>query len=393
MRAAIVETVQLRNVRKTDQEQFWLECMSDLAAQLLAGAGMHKDEVDGLFVPPVPELPTGAPAGVAQYLGLNVRLADVVDMGGGTATAAVLRAAMAIEAGACETCLLLFPNPKRPTQEDAGRKLAHPIYAAGGAWGAWQSLHEYPSGLVGAVANFAMLSRQYLSRYNVGEEDLAAIAAVSRRNGQGNPVAVFGAQPMTVEEVMSAPRICDPIKLPEAVIPCFGGSGIVMTSDRRARQLFSRPVLVTGYGEKLNRSTMQYAKDALKTPLDAAAKAALERAGVTHKSFDFAGIYDCFTVNVALSLENAGFCAPGRGAELFTSGAAAHDGAFPINPNGGMLAQGQAGYGGGASHVTDSVRQIQRRANGVQLAKADRAFVAGTGGMMAEQIALVLEGA
>jgi acetyl-CoA acetyltransferase len=305
----------------------------------------------------------------------------------------VLRAAMAIESGVCETCLLLFPSPKRPSREAADRKIVFPIYGAGGAWGAWQSLHEYPSGLVGAVANFAMLARFYLSEHGLDEESLASIASVSRRNAQGNTVAVFGDRPMSLDDVMAAPRICDPIKLPEAVIPTYGGGGLLITTAERARRSARRPVLVAGYGEKLNLTTMQYARDPLSTPLDAATRAAMSRAGVTHKAIDFAGIYDCFTVNVALSLENAGFCAPGQGTSFFTSGAAHWDGAFPINPNGGMLGAGQAGTAGGASHVSDSVLQIQRRPYGVQIAKAERAFVAGTGGMMSEQVALVLEGA
>ena len=45
------------------------------------------------------------------------------------------------------------------------------------------------------------------------------------------------------------------------------------------------------------------------------------------------------------------------------------------------------------SHVVEAVRQIQGRAGDRQLARHDTAYVTGTGGVMSEQAALVLQGA
>ena len=44
------------------------------------------------------------------------------------------------------------------------------------------------------------------------------------------------------------------------------------------------------------------------------------------------------------------------------------------------------------SHVIEAVRQIQGRAGDRQLSKHDVAYVTGTGGVMSEQGALVLQG-
>ena len=54
---------------------------------------------------------------------------------------------------------------------------------------------------------------------------------------------------------------------------------------------------------------------------------------------------------------------------------------------------GQAGMAGGLGHVTEAVRQIQGRAGERQLPRAEVAYANGTGGFLAEQVALVLEGA
>ncbi len=394
MRAAIAGAVQWPNLRHTERRQFWLEAAADLAAELLADAGVEKDEVDGIFIPPVPEQPVIAPAGVVEYLGLNVRMGEVVDMGGATPAAALWRAAMAIQAGVCNVCLLLFPNPRPPSRFDDDSAYVFPLYAGGDVWGAPQAQYEYPSGIVAAIPSFAMLARRYLSQYGLREEALAMVAVEQRYNAQGNAGALFRGRPLTLEDVMAAPKLSEPVKLPEVVMPCYGGVGLLVMSQERAKRALHRPVLVTGFGEQITHKSMTYATDLLRTPLNVATGRALEMAGVTHAAFDFASIYDCFTVVVPLTLENAGFCEPGQGVDFMAGcGVRFDSGAFPINPNGGQLGSGQPGYGGGASHICDTAFQIQGRAHGHQVAKADTAFVNGTGGLMAEQVALVLEGA
>jgi acetyl-CoA C-acetyltransferase len=47
---------------------------------------------------------------------------------------------------------------------------------------------------------------------------------------------------------------------------------------------------------------------------------------------------------------------------------------------------------GGMHHVCDAVRQLTGRAGPAQLPECNIAFVAGNGGIMSEQVALVLEG-
>ena len=68
-------------------------------------------------------------------------------------------------------------------------------------------------------------------------------------------------------------------------------------------------------------------------------------------------------------------------------------GDFPLNTHGGQLGMGQGGAAGGLSHVIDALTQLQGRAEDRQLAKADKAYVTGVGGLMASNVGLVLEGA
>ncbi len=69
-----------------------------------------------------------------------------------------------------------------------------------------------------------------------------------------------------------------------------------------------------------------------------------------------------------------------------------HAGDFPVNTAGGQLSFGQAGMAGGMHHVADAARQVMGRAGDAQVAGCDTAFVTGNGGIMSEQVALVLRG-
>jgi acetyl-CoA acetyltransferase len=65
-------------------------------------------------------------------------------------------------------------------------------------------------------------------------------------------------------------------------------------------------------------------------------------------------------------------------------------GDFPCNTNGGQLSFGQAGIAGGMCHVTEAVRQLTGRAGERQLDHPTIGLAHGNGGIMGEQVTLVL---
>jgi acetyl-CoA acetyltransferase len=116
-------------------------------------------------------------------------------------------------------------------------------------------------------------------------------------------------------------------------------------------------------------------------------------AGARRDAVELANPYDCYTITVLVTLENAGFCGKGEGGRFVEEHDLTFRGDFPLNTHGGQLGMGQAGLAGGLSHATEAVLQLQGRAGPRQLPKCELAYVNGTGGMMAEQVALILEGA
>lgn len=393
-RAAIVGFTEWAPERQWSRPMFGLEACAALAAEALADAGIEKAEVDGLVFGGLMDSPMFAPMALAEYLGVRSHFTETVDLGGATCAGMVWRAAAAVQLGVCETVLVLAPSTPGPP-EAGGRpdKMQLPFYLGGDAWGSPQSQYDIPYGLVAATPSFAMAASRYMSEYDLAPETLAKIVVHERYNAAKNPKAVFRDKPVEIEDVLTSPVIADPLHLFEMVMPCFGGAAVVVTSADRAQRTERRPALVTGFGEYCAHKTVTYMENLTETPNRVAAERAFGMAGSSRESVDLASLYDCYTITVLLTLEDAGFCKKGEGGRFVEEHDLRYDGDFPVNTHGGQLGMGQGGAAGGMSHVIDALTQIQGRAGDRQLARCDCAYVSGIGGLLASGVGLVLEGA
>lgn len=392
--AALVGYTEWAPQREWPNPMFGMEACAMLAAEALADAGLEKDAVDGLVIGGLQDSPAFAPLALSEYLGIASHFNEVVDIGGASSAAMVWRAAAAIEVGVCETVLVLVPSTPPPVEGGgAGKKMMLPPYLGGDAWGSPQGQFDIPYGLVAATPSFAMVANRYMDQYGVSPETLAKIAVMERDNALKNPKAVFRNKPITVDDVLASPMINDPIHLLEMVMPCWGGGAVVLTSAEKAKRLSHRPVFVSGYGEFVSHKTVSYMPDLTETPAKPASDQAFAMAGAERSAIDVASFYDCFTITVLLTIEDSGFAAKGEGGRFVEEHDLRFSGDWPLNTHGGQLGMGQGGAAGGLSHVIDSLTQLQGRAGGVQLPKADMAYVSGVGGLMASHVGLVLEGA
>ncbi len=393
--AAIVGVSEWKPARRWDEAMFDLDAFARLGAELIDDSGLDRADVDGFCVVGAREAPALAPSAVAEHLGLRSRFNERVDLGGATPAGMVWRAAAAIEVGICQAVLVMCPAIPRPSQQarDRPQTSSRPVYMGGDAWGSPQSQFEVPAGLVGATPSYAMIARLYMETFGLDEATLAKIAVEQRYNALANPDAIFYGRPITVDEVLASPMIADPLKLLEIVMPCFGGAAVLVTSADLARRARHRPAMISGFGEEMTHRSLTSMPDLLDSPVRGAAARAFAMAGTTPAAMDSAQIYDCYTITVLRSLEDAGFCRVGEGGAFVREHDFRYDGDFPVNTNGGQLGFGQAGISGGMTHVIEAVRQIQGRAGQRQQRKCDLAFVNGNGGMMSEQVSLILEGA
>ena len=394
--AAIVGMAELKPQRRpVGPFKLAIEQWADLARTALDDAGIHPREVDGICSSSsIREASMFVPATISEYLGTKVNFAEVVDLGGATAAGMVWRAAAAIELGVADVVVCALPSmpgptpPMTPSQRPGGMGFG----ASSGSFGSPQAEFDIPYGNLAQNCGYAMIAQRYGAEFGYDSRAMAKICVDERTNACANPSAIFYGQPLTIEDVLDSPMIADPLHMLEIVMPVSGGAALVLAGRERARRGKNRPVWVRGFGEHLEIKTPTYADDLVNTPVGPAADMAFAMASVKRADIDLVSLYDCYTITVLLTIEDAGFCAKGDGAKFITSHDLTFKGDFPCNTHGGQLSFGQAGLAGGMSHITEASRQIMRRAGENQVAGCDTAFVSGTGGIMSEQAALVLHG-
>ncbi len=387
--AAVVGLAERAPQRHTGDETN-LDLLSGVAVEALADAGIDRSEVDGLLVHPIGGLPGFVPATVAEFIGLRPRFAEVVDLGGATGAGMVWRAAAAIAAGMCTTCLCLTGTRRRRRPGRGSERAARtPQSFAPTHDRSPLAEFDVPYGMIGANVGYALLATRYTHQYGLRDTQRAKVAVDQRKNANANPAAIFHDEPLTIDDVLASEMICEPLHMLEIVMPAAGAAALVVTAADRARDAAQRPAWLLGAGESVTHSSLAQAPDLGELGIGVAARAAFASAGVAPADVGLASLYDCYTIMVLLTLEEAGFCKPGEAGAFVESHDLTFAGDFPLNTHGGQLSFGQPGVAGGMSHVTEAVRQIQGRAGERQVRDLELAYAHGNGGIVAEQVGLV----
>ena len=398
-KAALVGAAQYKPEKYASAPRmFHLDQVAELAGLALADAGLTLRDLDGLVVhgPQFHEAGMFVPAMVGEHLGVQLDFAEVIDLGGASSVGAVWRAAAAIELGLCSTVLCVIPGRMAPTaaHDDHMVQVMKASRFGGHStrFGAPEAEMDLPYGHMAQNTGCAMIAQRYAALHGYDAAALARIAVQQRFNACHNPAAMFHGQPLTVEEVLASRMVAEPLRMLEIVMPVAGGAAVIVTRDDVAARCRHRAVRVVGCGEHVHSKSPTYAADMLATPIGPASRKAFAMAGLRPADMHMAQIYDCYTITVLLTLEDAGFCAKGEGMRFVREHDFTFAGDFPMNTHGGQLSFGQAGSAGGMSQVIEAMQQIQGRGGERQLARHDLAYVSGTGGVMSEQGALILRG-
>ena len=116
---------------------------------------------------------------------------------------------------------------------------------------------------------------------------------------------------------------------------------------------------------------------------------AFEMARVTHSEIEVAMLYDAFTINPILFLEDLGFCPKGEGGRFVQGGAIAPGGRLAVNTNGGGLSCVHPGMYG-MFMLIEAVTQLRGQAGKRQIAGADIALTHGNGLTLSAQVTAIL---
>ena len=112
-------------------------------------------------------------------------------------------------------------------------------------------------------------------------------------------------------------------------------------------------------------------------------------AGVTRADLDLVMLYDAFTINTILFLEDLGFCPKGEGGRFVEDGRIAPGGDLAVNTNGGGLSCVHPGMYG-LFLITEAVAQIRGEAGERQIDSCDLALCHGNGCTLSSQCTAIL---
>jgi acetyl-CoA C-acetyltransferase len=364
---------------KDPGEETPLGLMAKVSAEAIADAGLEKKDIDGFLVG-MPFADPGMiyPAAAAERLGIQTRMLNVVDIGGASPAGMIWRAAAAIDAGMCNAVLCLVADLNRTGDQRV------PVVSM-------QREFEAPYGMIGANCGYALIARRHMSEYGTTARQMAKVAVDQRKNAMKNPLATFNDKELTIDDVLNSRMICDPLHIFEIVSPVSGGAAVIVASPEVAKRAKHPPVWLLGAGEFANHSTITYAPSITTSPIEVAAANAFKMAGLKPKDMNLVCPYDCYTITVIVSLEDAGFCKKGQGGPFVAEHDLTYAGDLPCNTHGGQLSFGQPGLAGGMSHVTEGIRQLMGRGGERQVKNARLGYVNGNGGIMSEQASLILE--
>jgi len=381
--AAIAGIAEMKPSRSPDGKST-LGIWADVSRQAILDAGLSVTDIDGLLIgQPITEQAQMWPSILGEYLGIHPKYGNVVDLGGASACGMVWRAAAAIEAGLCRAVLCATGEASdvetfyAPRQRRQAQQLPYREF-------------EVPYGPMGVNSGYALIAARHMHEYGTTSPQLAKIAVDQRTNAGANPDALFYGKPLTVDDVLASPLVVDPLHLLEIVRPCTGGAALVVVSPELAGESRNPPVWLLGAGESSRGMILSQMDSITTSPIAESAPKAFAMAGVSHADIDLISVYDCYTITVLVTLEDAGFCPKGKGGPFVEEHDFTWRGDMPLNTHGGQLSFGQPGLAGGMSHVTEAARQLRQRAGERQLKDCEIAFVNGNGGIMSEQVSLVL---
>jgi acetyl-CoA acetyltransferase len=227
-----------------------------------------------------------------------------------------------------------------------------------------------------------------MHEFGTTRRQLAEVAVAARAWAQRNPEA-FMRGPLSIDDVLGARMVCDPLTVRDSCLVTDGGGAYVLVRADHARDLPRTPVYVLGNGTAVWNRQISSMHDLTVTAARDSGRAAFAMAGLSPKDIDVVQLYDAFTINVLLFLEDLGFCAKGEGGAFVEGGAIGPGGRLPVNTNGGGLSCVHPGMYG-IFALIEAVRQLRGEGGERQVEGVKTALAHGNGGTLSSQSTAVL---
>ncbi len=355
------------------------EVLAQAAMAAIADAGMSLKDIDGITT--CSSLSPMWAMSVVEYLGIRPTFVDSTMIGGSSYVAHLLPAMHALASGQCNAVLVCYGSTQRTAAFNRAdltrvRKFLDP------------QPYETPYDPPLPVAAYALAASRHMHQYGTTRKQLSEVAVAARKWAQLNPEATMR-EPLSLADVEAARPVCEPFTVRDCCMVSDGAGAFVLTRSDRARDCAKKPVYVMGNATALWNRQVSSMHDLTVTAALESGKRCYEMAGVSAKDMDLAMLYDAFTINTILFLEDLGFCRKGEGGAFVDDGAIAPGGRLAVNTNGGGLSCVHPGMYG-VFLMVEAVRQLRGECGERQLKDPNLALVHGNGGTLSSQSTAIL---
>jgi len=349
------------------------------AAQALADAGVKWSDIQTAYLSRM-YLPATSGARILRRLGsTDIPIMDI-EAACASGGVALRQATLAIRSGECDLALVIGAE-KMPRGFMDPRMIYSP----------WQ----VEMGMSLNPGYWSMRARRHMHEFGTTEKQIALVAYKNHRNSVSNPNAMYR-KDFGLEEIMTSPLVCDPIRRLEICAPNDGAAALVVASRERARRMGARGIDIAACCHSIARYSADFrcpadsmsAKTANAGPTEVTARMAYERAGIGPEDIDCFEVQDTDAFCEIEIYEELGLCGLGEGGRLVEDGRTEITGDKPVNMSGGLISKGEPV---GASHlgqVVEIVSQLRGQSGQRQVgnARTGLAHVLGAGGNCAVTI-------
>ena len=220
------------------------------------------------------------------------------------------------------------------------------------------------SGLALTTQFFGMKINRYMEEHDISQRTLARVAAKAFRNGSLNPMA-WRRKPLTEEEILQSQMLSYPLTQFMFCNPGEGGVALVLARADKAHSYTDKPIFLKASVVRSRRfGSFEVTAPSLSLehgpgPTVDASKTAFEQAGIGPENVDLAQLQDTESGAEIMHMAENGFCRDGEQERMLEKGETEIGGRFPVNTDGGCLANGEPIGASGLRQVYENVLQLR----------------------------------
>lgn len=207
------------------------------------------------------------------------------------------------------------------------------------------------------TAGYAMKIKKYMAKYGLSREDIARVVVKNTYNGSLNPLA-YQRTPRTLEEVLSARLVADPLTLYMCCPNSDGAAAAIVCREKTARKLTSR-LLPRVAACSIGSGRLPGTGDTSISTTTMVARSAYEAASIAPSDVNFVELHDAMAPAELIEIEELEVCQPGEAALWLREGVTELGGKVPVSPSGGLAARGHPVGATGLAQIAELVWQLR----------------------------------